>query len=223
MSRGDWIRRVVPALAAVALLFCGCSKNGVEAEFSPAESGLYVTSEGTVTSASVETYDSSASYTEEELRASTEGYLTAFNGPNGAKAADGSQAKTAAVLKECSLADGTAMLLIEFADSAAYLRFLEEYPDEESEIQVKSLDILPVSEAVAKGYLTGGTFTTKKGKQTSADEVMKETKLFVTAVEGPALITTDGAVEYVSEGVTFTNNGRQVQTPDTGLSYIVFK
>ena len=50
----------------------------------------------------------------------------------------------------------------------------------------------------------------------------KKSKLHVAVVEGPALLETDGAIQYISDGVTLTGeNG--ARTPDGGVSYIIFK
>ena len=51
---------------------------------------------------------------------------------------------------------------------------------------------------------------------------MKQSKLYVAAVEGPALIQTDGTVVYISTDVEQVGTN-MVQTPADGMSYIVFK
>ena len=62
----------------------------------------------------------------------------------------------------------------------------------------------------------------EKGTAVPADQVKKKSKLHVAVVEGPALLETDGAIQYISDGVTLTGeNG--ARTPDGGVSYIIFK
>ena len=118
---------------------------------------------------------------------------------------------------------GTARLLIEFPTPSAYLSFTSAYPDEESPIQLKSLDIVPVPEGIAKGYLKDTSLTTTGDtpKPITYEEAAKKDKFYIAAVEGPALIQTDGAVQYVSEDVTI--EGNMVRTPEDGVSYIIFK
>ncbi|MBQ2402140.1 MAG: hypothetical protein II311_09045, partial [Lachnospiraceae bacterium] len=127
-------------------------------------------------------------------------------------------------VKECTLADGTAKLLIDFRNADAYLDFMEQYPDEESPIQVTDLDITTVSDGVTKGYLVGKTFTKLGKEQTTAaaDEVMKQSKLYVAAIDGAALLQTDGAIQYISEGVSVVGTNL-IQTPENEVSYVVFK
>lgn len=207
----------IPALflGATALL-AACGRDSQTDVFSPTESCLFLSGEGTVTSVTVEKYDS-PDYNAEELTASVEEYLAAFNG-------DGeNETKTPrARLKECSMADGTAVLQVEFQNGAAYLEFMKEYPDEESAVQVKEIDVVSVPDGIAKGYLAGAAFQKADKKEVSSDEVMKQTKLFVAAVEGPALIETDGQIQYVSEGVELLGN-TQARTSAEGVSYLVFR
>lgn len=203
--------------AVTAAILTACSGQSAPA-FAPTESSLYITSEGKVTSATVETYEADY-YSAEELKASVEEILADFNGSAGSD----STAQSATV-KECTLADGTAKLLIDFRTADAYLEFMEQYPDEESPIQVADLDITTVSDGVTKGYLVGKSFTklAKENTTVAADEVMKESKLYVAAIDGAALIQTDGNIQYISEGVSVVGTN-MIQTPEDEVSYVVFK
>lgn len=217
----DVMRMKQAALALfLTLAVTGCGKNSGAGAFSPAETSLYITGEGAVISADVEKYEKDY-YKADELRAVVEEALLAFNGPDGAKSADGKQEVPFASLEQCSMENGTAKLLIKFKDAGEYLRFMEEYPDEESTVQVKNLDVVSVEDGVAKGYLIGENFVKADGKAVSAEEVTKKSKLTVAAVEGQALIQTDGDVLFVSGGVTM--EGNMARTPKDGVSYIIFK
>ena len=87
-----------------------------------------------------------------------------------------------------------------------------------------SLDITTVSDGITKGYLVGGEFTKVAGdsQKVPADEVMKQSKLYVAAVEGASLIQTDGEIQYISDGVTVAGTN-MIQTPADQVSYVVFK
>ncbi len=215
-------KKTVILAAAIAAMITGCSGQSAPA-FAPTESSLYITSEGAVTSAIIETYEEDY-YTADELKAYVEEVLVAFNGPNGMASADGKAPQPFASLKECTMADGTAKLLIDFKNADAYLDFMEQYPDEESSIQIKTLDVTTVSDGVTKGYIVGDTFTKLGKEQTtvSADEVMKQTKLYVAAIEGAALLQTDGNIQYISDDVTVVGTN-MIQTPAGDVSYVVFK
>lgn len=204
------------AALATAIL-TACSGQSAPA-FTPTESSLYITSEGKVTSATVETYEADY-YSADELKAFIEELLVDFNASAG-----GDSTAMAVSVKECTLADGTAKLLMDFQNADTYLDFMEQYPDEESPIQVADLDITTVSDGVTKGYLVGKSFTKLAKEQTkvAADEVMKQSKLYVAAIDGSALIQTDGNIQYISEGVSVVGTNR-IQTPGDEVSYVVFK
>ena len=211
-NRCAWIMAVSMAILT------GCAGTGAEQVFAPTESSLYITSEGIVTSATVETYENDY-YSAEELKAFAEEMLAEFNDSVGA-----SGEEAAATVKECTMADGVAKLLIDFQDAETYMTFMEQYPDDESAIQVSALDVTTVSDGITKGYLVGENFTKIAGesKSVSADEVMKQSKLFVAAVEGASLIQTDGAIQYISDGVSVVGTNL-IQTPADQVSYVVFK
>lgn len=196
-------------------ILTGCAGSGDAPAFAPTESSLYITSEGTVTSATVETYDNDY-YSADELKTSVEEILTAFN--------TSVNTTDAAIISDCTMADGTAKLLIDFKDANSYLTFMESYPDDESAIQITDLDITTVSDGIVKGYIAGETFTkpSDSGKSISADEVMKQSKLYVAAIEGASLIQTDGAIQYISSGVSSVGTN-MVETPAGQVSYVVFK
>lgn len=210
-------RKAAAALIAVLMLAGGCSR-GEKAEFKPIENSLYITSEGVITSATIETYTEDY-YNADELRTETETVLGAFN-----QAAGGGTDPAPVTLTECSMEGGTARMLMEFKDPASYLRFMEEYPDEWSTVQLESIDIVSVPDGILKGYLVGTSFkkANAEGKAVQTEEVTKQNKMFVAAVTGTALIQTDGAIQYVSDQVEVVGKN-QVRTPSEGVSYIVFK
>lgn len=201
-------------LAIAAVTATACTRGPKSASFAPTESSLYITSEGTITSATIETYTNDY-YTEEELKASVEEALTAFNGLQPASAEDSSPA----ALNSCTLSDGTASLLIDFRDAFAYMEFMAQYPDEESKIQIKAIEITDAASCSC------GDITLKSPdgkKEASAGEIKKQNNLYAAAIEGPALIQTDGAIQYISDGITVVGTN-QIQTPADGVSYVVFK
>ena len=211
------LRKVAAALIAVVVLAGGCSREG-ETEFKPVENSLYITSEGVITSATIETYTEDY-YDADEMKEETETVLGAFN-----QAAGGGTDPAPVTLTECSMEGGTARMQMEFRDPASYLKFMEEYPDEWSTVQLESIDIVPVPDGILKGYLVGADFkkANAEGKPVQADEVTKQNKMFVAAVTGTALIQTDGAIQDVSDQVEVIGKN-QVRTPSEGVSFIVFK
>lgn len=219
------IPRIIYIVTAAAILTTACARSSGKPAFTPTESSLCITSEGTVTAATIETYDKNNDrYTAGELRTYTEEILEAFNSTFGRSAA-GTQTDTPpAAVTECTLSDGTAKLLITFKDAASYQEFMSQYPDEESEIQIKNISVTDMSSASADPDFSQTTFRSPSsdGKTASAEDLKKKTKLTVARIEGPALIETDASIQYISDGVTVTGD-RRARTPDDGVSYIIFK
>ena len=74
-----------------------------------------------------------------------------------------------------------------------------------------------------KGYIVGSTFYKAGDENTevSAVDITKQKKLYVVCVKGSAKIQTDGAIQYVSEGVTL--NGSMAETPEGGRPILYLK
>ena len=204
------------ALLLGAAAVSGCSRGAGTEAFAPEESSLYLMGDGTVASASVESYEADY-YSAEELKADVENALEEFNGA--AESGDGEE--NGAVLKECTMEEGFARIIIEFPDPEEYLRFAEAYPEEDGEGQLKTLDIVPVPDGVTKGYLVGASFKDAKGNTVEYNEITKQNRLSVAAVEGPASIYLEGGVRYYSEGAVL--EGDRIQTPEEGICYLVFQ
>ena len=132
------------AILLLSLALNGCGGGNGTTAFAPTETSLYVTKEGTVTSADVESYENDY-YSADELKAYAEEMLGVFESGN----QSGSSEKKAEIA-ECTVKDGTAKLLITFPDAEEYLRFVEEYPDTESGIRIESLDVVSVPDGVER-------------------------------------------------------------------------
>ena len=158
------------ALAGLAVFCTAACTRGPAQAFEPTEDSLYITGSGQVTSAAIETYEKDY-YTEEGLKAFVEENLAAFNQDAASLAGDGEKAP--AVLNACTLADGTASLLIDFSSPAAYMEFMAAYPDEESGVQVKALSILSMEEAELGDVSLTAAAGKEKGTAVPADQVKK--------------------------------------------------
>ena len=214
------LKKLILLAAAVTVMTAGCG-NGAESSGPASDvTSVYVTREGAVTSVTVEEYDTEAFEDDEAgLLASVTEDLEAVTGPLG----EGEESGAPASIRECTMKDGVATLLIDFKDIGTYFQYLDAYPDEENG-QIKSLDVTTVADGLSKGYLTGAGFVKADGKREAVEtsKVTRESNMYVAAVEGAALIRTDGEIVYVSDNVTeITENG--VRTPKEGTAYIVFK
>ena len=67
----------------------------------------------------------------------------------------------------------------------------------------------------------GASFKDAKGNTVEYNEITKQNRLSVAAVEGPASIYLEGGVRYYSEGAVL--EGDRIQTPEEGICYLVFQ
>ena len=118
------------AILLLTLALNGCSGGTGKTAFAPTETSLYVTKEGTVTSADVETYENDY-YSSDELKAYAEEMLTAFESGNQSGDSD-----KKAEITECTVKDGTAKLLITFPDAEEYESSILSFVDSPADSQV---------------------------------------------------------------------------------------
>lgn len=210
------IGKLAALIAAAALVATGCAKEAKSAGFSPDTSSVYVTRGGAVTGAVVEKLENDY-YDEAGLKASVEEDLAGLN------AASGSGGEAAVSVKECSIKDGVAKLLIDFKDGETYGLYMEQFGDEDGTNRITGLSVTDTAGALANGDLEDTVFHKASGdsKEIAVSDIAKE-KLYVAVTEGPGLLQTEGKIRYVSENVTVTGD-TTAQTPDEGKAVIVFQ
>lgn len=206
------------------LLITGCSDLGGASarEFKPVQSSIFVGRDGSIQSAVIETY-TEGDYDQAEMQAMAESVLSAHNLAQGAAEAGRNEegaAKLPAAVKSCTVGEGKAALIYEFASGSDLVKFARENDDET--IQLEEISAFTVSEGLVQGSLLDGNFIkVKDGSSVSNDTVTSKSDWTAVAVTGPAVIVTEGKIQYVTQGVTVTDNFT-VSTPE-GKSYIVFK
>ena len=76
-------------------------------------------------------------------------------------------------------------------------------------------------ELTVKSKLSDFEFDGDMYKVKTYNEITKQNRLSVAAVEGPASIYLEGGVRYYSEGAVL--EGDRIQTPEEGICYLVFQ
>lgn len=196
-----------------AVLLAGCAgSSAATSVFSPETSSIFVTREGAVSSAIVESYEEKDYYSEEGLKAFAQESVDAYNQAAGTD--------KAVALKSCSMKDGKASLVFEYGSGNDLVQFAKEYEDAAN--QVQSLEVSTVADALAKGKLKDVTYVdVKKKAPASADAATSDGALHAVEVEGAVTLQTEGRVVYTSENVTLADDFT-AQTPE-GKSYIIFR
>ncbi len=206
-------------LFAVSMLF-GCKAE--VSPFPPEQSAIYVNKAGEIYSAIVETYDAGKTYYDAaELKELAEAEAAAYNQENPVVSGGLGEGGTAAVvLNACTLENGIARVIYQYADGKSLSRFTEKVQDEKN--HAEALTTSTVAEGLLAGKVTDGTwFDVKKGAAVSMDEVMKQSKLSLVSVEGTVTVQTEGAILYYS-GDVILKDAYTAEISD-GNAYLVFK
>lgn len=211
-------KKTVSFLMAVFMVFAVLSGCGKKITFEPESSSIYVKKDGTVVSADIETF-SGGNYNEDELKAYVEEAVKEYNSEHGAEASayvdeKDKDASLPVAVDSLEVKDEIASLFLNYATCADYLEFTGTAGMEGG--------ISALEKSTVAQMTLDGTFQNDKGEDAALDGVAKNEKYHVVKVEGPVTIQVEGTIKYVSTGVTINGKYTAV-TPDTGVSYIIFK
>lgn len=214
--------RVLLAMAAVGLWLVGCGHSEDKSAFSPAQSCVYVSSDGSVSSAQV--LKTEGPLDKKDLEKNLEEAVSRFNKENGAgESAEnhpGSD-KLPVALQSVTVQKGVITAIFDYA-SAADLEKFRDTPDQEDQSNtVTAVEVKKVPEADGAGWLSG-SFAKPDGGSVSADEVKKNADADVAMIEGGGTVMFSGKVLYMSEGLTKKDEDT-VSIPDGKKSYVVFE
>ena len=112
--------KAVLAVLITAGILAGCAGRGGTSTFEPKSSGIFVTDAGTFSTATVETYDNQDYYNEEEWKNFLEENVAAYNAEHG---------EGAVTLQTCSLKEGTASMIFDYATGSDLAQFTALYED----------------------------------------------------------------------------------------------
>lgn len=204
---------------AVSMLF-GCKAE--VSPFPPEQSAIFVSKAGEIYSAIVETYDASKTYYDAaELKTLAEAEAAAYNQQYPVVSGGVGEGETSAVaLSSCTLENGVAKVIYQYADGKSLCRFTKQVQDEKN--HAEALSVSTVAEGLLAGKVTDGTwFNVKKGTAAAVEEVMKQSRLSLISVEGTVTVQTEGPILYYSGDVIL----KDAYTADIsdGNAYLVFK
>lgn len=209
------------SLLAVILAACG-GKQGSTSTFSPDQDRIFVSREGNFSSSLVENYDS-ANYTQEKFQAFVEEIVSSYNEGKGLGAVSVNtegQAKLPVAVNSCTLADGTAKIIFDYASPADLMDFAKNQQDEDN--QTEGLEFDKASVFLNRGALMETVFVSPKdGANVKPEKLVKAGENGCVVVDGAVTIQTEGQIQYISKGVSLQDDFTAV-TPE-GRSYIIFK
>lgn len=219
--------KMAAAVIMAGLMLHGCSGfAGGGSEFLPESSGIYVTRDGAIFSATVEAYDS-GSYTSEALLDFVKREVAAYNESLGAPAAAENPKEGDALPVSVSsgqVKDGKIVVVYQYADSSSFQAFAEEYQDTAN--QVKSFQVGTAAAGKTAGWFSEGEFVkVEKDKTTAAKaddlEKLEKEQAVLVETDHPVTIQTEGKILYVTNGAAVS--GTNQVTVSEGKHCIVFR
>lgn len=207
----------------LALLLTGCGKQARAGDWSAGAERIYVNRAMAIESSVIYTSPvDNDTYSRDELQAYAEAAVTAYNTEHGGAARSQNQKdaeKLPVALKSCTLEGKTGKLIFEYKDGENLVAFARETGDQSNTLT--GFSVMTVSEALAAGGLKDGSFVTVEGQAAATEDVTGQSDQIAVTAEGSAVIYTEGAILYVTEGVTLLDT-HTAEAPE-GKSYIIFQ
>ena len=123
-------------------------------------------------------------------------------------------------LVSCTMEDGKAAAIFEYADGMTLQDFSEEYGDDS--LQLTNLEIMSVSDGLVAGKVSDGSWIqAKDGSGVSLDTITKKGDLNLVALEGTGVIQTEGKIQYYSGNITLQDEFTAAVSD--GKAYLVFQ
>lgn len=202
--------RMILVTAVAASMLSGCSRFGSASSFSPEQTSVFVTRDGTFSSALVETYEKDY-YDGQELQDFIEEAVAVYNAAH---------QEGDVTLASCTMEEGKAVAVFDYASGEALQNFSSENAD--ASLQLSSVEMMSVSDGLVAGKVSDGTWIqAKDGSGVSLDTVTKKGSLNLVAAEGTAVIQTEGKIQYYSGNVTLQDEFTAAISG--GKAYLVFK
>ena len=203
--------RIILAVMMAGALLSGCAgRGGSTSTFSPEQSSVFVTRDGSISSALVETYTNDY-YDQGELKASIEKSVADFNTEQG---------RTAVTLSSCTLGNGKAIALFDYENASDLCTFAAATNDDWT--QLEAMEFTTVEKGQSEGKLAGASWKkAKDGSNASTDSVTKKGEYYVVILTGSATIQTEGKIQFYSGNVSLADGYTAVVSG--GQAYLVFK
>lgn len=216
-------RRAAVLVLALGLMLAGCGQKAKTGTWNANTNSIYVNHAQEVASALIYTSETdNDSYNQDELRAYVEEAVVDYNTANGGAASSANTegaAKLPVALRSCTLEGKTGTLVFDYASAGDFVKFAQETGDNTH--TVTSLSVSTVADAVAAGELGDAAFVNPSGKAVAQTDVTKQTGYYVISMEGSAVVQVEGAVAYMTDGVSLRDSYTAV-VPE-GKNYIVFQ
>lgn len=205
--------RLAVLTLCLAAMAAGCLPGA--SAFPPRQNAVYVSRDGSLYTAIIETYDpSGAGYDREELKAMAQEEVMRYNGQYGA----GADVRPVSIA-ECAVEEGTASIVYQYASPEDLCRFTEMSQDDAN--HPESLRVTTNSENLAEGQIEGDWTDARKNEPASLDAVRKREGLPMVVVSGAVTVQTEGRILYYCGAVNLKDE--YTAQVEQGTACIVFR
>ncbi len=206
-------KKVILAIFLAAGMLTGCLGRSGGSALNGESSRIYVTGEGVLQTATVETYAEQDYYRADELKAYLEEAVSKYNEVHG---------QEAVMLDSCTMEKGNATMVFRYGSGNDLVSFASEYEDKAN--QVDSIAVTTLSEVLEQSESEGVVFVkASDGKQAEKKTLSGKGECIAVVLETkqPVTVQTQGKILFVSNNVVIKDH-YTVQTAQ-GKNYIIFK
>lgn len=205
-------KKAVLAAFLAAGMLTGCLGRSGGGALNGESSRIYVTQEGILQTATVETYAEQDYYRADELKAYLEEAALKYNETHG---------QEAVALDSCTLEKGIATMVFRYGSGNDLVSFVSEYEDKEN--LVNSIAVTTLADVLGQSESEGVAFVKADGKPAEKKALSSKGECFAIVVEAdqPVTVQTQGKLLFVSNNVVIKDR-YTVQTAQ-GKNYIIFK
>ncbi|MBQ9388483.1 MAG: hypothetical protein IJU01_07570 [Lachnospiraceae bacterium] len=209
-------KRLVAVLSAVLMIvsLSACSLFGHS--FSPERTGIYIADDRSIQSAEITDFDNSKysepRYKEDELKAFIDDAVDTYNKQ---KSSDGSEERV--TVKELSVDETTAKLILEFMSAEDYL----EFNGVSEAVPIKNLVVGSVQDGIDSG-LEFADMLGSDGNPATADDIKKDADYTLVLFKGVTELQCEGKIVYYSASLQKSDDYTVISTEET-TSFVIFK
>ena len=221
-------RIAVAVLAALCLVLPGCS---AKVTFEPTETSIFVQEDRHILGAEIEPFDNSAfdtpRYSDTELTAFVEDAVRAYNeeaaGLSFVRASEVEDQKDVVLpvaINKLEVAEGTAVLILEYDSAATYLAFNGRTDD----VPVQNLIVGSINDGINSGLAFENMVKVDEGVEAgdaAYEDITHNKQHNLVAINGDTIIKVSGEIVFMTKGMTLLD-AYTVKTTD-GTNYIVYK
>lgn len=205
----------------LGVLLEGCASGG-SSTFSPAKSCVYVTQDGSVSSALVTQYGEE-DLDEKDLRQYLEAAVIRYNKENGGQNTEGGSDKSSPVeLTSVSAKSGEMKATFSYATVEDLIKFRQTNDNADESSTISSIEVKKITDADSAGWLADASFLSGDGSKAAPEEVKKDGAAFAVVIEGGGTVMFPGKILFMTEGAV-KEDEYTVTVPENGISCVVFK